>query len=462
MATLLLISSDGTLIESVKRTVESIDRLDLEVTGDVSQACARVGRSDVLVVVYHLREAHGVTAVPRLLQAMALGNRSVGMLVVSEDHHPAQGLGLLRLGVVDYLSRPLNLNRFASLVERLMVSAQRDCQKAGAVVAEDRSVDRAAAAGRVEPCPDGVAAEPDTLMEQVHQIAPLETTVLLEGETGTGKTRLGAIIHALSPRRDAPFVVVNCGALSVSLIESEMFGHVRGAFTGAHTDRIGKFTEAGRGTLFLDEIDSLPLPVQSKLLRAVEARVFESVGSNKSRTLEARLIVASNRPLSDEVTAGRFRADLYYRLNVVGFVIPPLRQRVSAIPGLAQEFLAEYSAKAGREIQGIAPEALQRLLAHSWPGNIRELRNVLERAVALCKEPIIGLVDLPAALRQTAPARAALHGAAASAPQGGRGSTSLARTTAAAQSGMIAPAVQRHGGNRLNTAAELGIIRKVL
>jgi DNA-binding NtrC family response regulator len=371
-----------------------------------------------------LKEAQGAIGVPRLLQAMALGNRSVGMLVVSEDHHPAQGLALLRLGVVDYLPRPLNLNRLSCLVERLVVSARLDCQKAGSLVAEDRSVDRAA--GRVEPCPDGVAAEPDTLLEQVHQIAPLDTTVLLEGETGTGKTRLGAIIHAISPRREAPFVVVNCGALSVGLIESEMFGHVRGAFTDAHTDRTGKFAEAGRGTLFLDEIDSLPVPVQSKLLRAVEARVFEPVGSNKSRALEARLIVASNRPLRDEVAAGRFRADLYYRLNVVGFVIPSLRQRVSAIPGLAQEFLAEYSAKTGREIQGIAPDALQRLLAHTWPGNIRELRNVLERAVALCKEPIIRLVDLPAALQQTAPARAARRGGAAGAPQGDRGWTALA------------------------------------
>jgi DNA-binding NtrC family response regulator len=215
--------------------------------------------------------------------------------------------------------------------------------------------------------------------------------------------------------------------------------------------------------LFLDEIDSLPLPVQSKLLRAVEERVFEPVGSNRSRTLEARLIVASNRPLKDEVAAGRFRADLYYRLNVVGFVMPPLRERASAIPAMAQDFLAECSAKSGRDIQGIAPDALQRMVAHSWPGNVRELRNVLERAVALCKESIIGLADLPAALQRLAPAAAGANG---SAPDGSRSAaappTPLGRTKAVAESGVIADALQRNGGNRQKAAAELGISRKTL
>jgi DNA-binding NtrC family response regulator len=461
MATLLLISSDETLVESVEEAVESIDGFDLEVLADVNQACGNVGRRDVLVVVYHLTEGTAVTGVPRLLQAAALGNRSIGILVVSEVHHPAQGLALLRLGVVDYLVRPLDLNRLSYLVELLAVSARVDCRPAASAVAEAAPVETVAAPA--EPCPDDVAAEAETILEQVHQIAPLDTTVLLEGETGTGKTRLGAIIHELSPRREAPFVVVNCGALSVSLIESEMFGHVRGAFTGADTDRTGKFAEAGRGTLFLDEIDSLPLPVQSKLLRAVEARVFEPVGSNKSRALEARLIVASNRPLKHEVAAGRFRADLYYRLNVVSFMMPPLRQRVSAIPDLAQDFLTEFSTKHGKDVQGIASDALDSLLVHTWPGNIRELRNVLERAVAFCKQSVIGLADLPAALQRLAPGRAR---GAPSAPQASQSaaaqSSSLAETKAVAESGVIVEALERNGGNRQKAAAELGISRKTL
>ena len=171
-------------------------------------------------------------------------------------------------------------------------------------------------------------------MEQVRRVAALETTILLGGETGTGKTRLARLIHELSPRRDLPFLVVNCGALSTTLIESELFGHVKGAFTGADRDHIGKFAEVGRGTLLLDEIDSLPPALQAKLLRAVEERLFEPVGSNSSLPVQARLIAASNRALDQEAAANRFRSDLYYRLNVISFTLPPLRDRRDIDPAL--------------------------------------------------------------------------------------------------------------------------------
>ena len=217
--------------------------------------------------------------------------------------------------------------------------------------------------------------------------------------------------------REQPFLVVNCGALSASLIESEMFGHVKGAFTGAEADRVGKFAEVGKGTLFLDEVDSLPLPLQAKLLRAVEERVFEPVGSNRSQPMQARLIVASSRPLEQEVAAGRFRVDLYYRLNVVAFTIPPLRERKEVIPHMVRGFLDESSARAGRPVQGIAPEALEALQEHSWPGNIRELRNVIERAVVLCPSHVIHLEDLPELFHRAAPtAPSPTRSVAASAP----------------------------------------------
>ena len=222
------------------------------------------------------------------------------------------------------------MNRLAYLVELLMISSLHDVRGAAHPAVED--LDVAPGPGLEGPPLDSEVTGPDRMMEQVHRIAPMDTTILLEGETGTGKTRLAGLIHGLSPRRGKPFLVVNCGALSESLIESEMFGHVRGAFTGADADRTGKFAGAGRGTLFLDEVDSLPLSVQSKLLRAVEARVFEPVGSNRSQTLHARLIVACNRPLDQEVAAGRFRADLFYRLNVIAFVMPPLRHRIATVP----------------------------------------------------------------------------------------------------------------------------------
>src|SRR5262245_12015043 len=196
-----------------------------------------------------------------------------------------------------------------------------------------------------DPFFDAFPPEMTLMREQVKRVVPQQTTLLLTGETGTGKTRLARLLHELSPRRGEPFLVVDCGAVSPNLIESEMFGHVKGAFTGADRDRPGKFAAAGRGTLLLDEINSLPLPLQSKLLRAVDDRVFEPVGSERGQPLRARLIAATNVPLDDEVAAARFRADLYFRINVVGLYLPPLRDRRASIGPLAQRFLAELAAR---------------------------------------------------------------------------------------------------------------------
>jgi DNA-binding NtrC family response regulator len=250
------------------------------------------------------------------------------------------------------------------------------------------------------------------------------------------------------------------------LIESEMFGHRRGAFTGADRDRTGKFEDAGTGTILLDEVDSLPPSLQVKLLRVVEERVFEPVGSNGSRPMRARLIAASNRNLDHEITAGRFRSDLYYRLNVVGFTLPPLREQKWMIEPIANQCLADFSARRGREPGSLRDNVVQALSDYTWPGNIRELRNVIERAVALCSGLDIQLGDLPEALqprnglRSNSAASGAsswsISPAALTLPQ------SLNATRKEVEAARISEVLGKHGNNRLRAAAELGISRMTL
>jgi two-component system response regulator HydG len=289
------------------------------------------------------------------------------------------------------------------------------------------------------------------LREQVRRIVPQDVSLLLTGETGTGKTRLARLIHDLSPRRDEPFLIVDCGSLASNLIESEIFGHVRGAFTGADRQRSGKFAAAGRGTLVLDEINSLPLSLQSKLLRAVDERVFEAVGSNKSEALEARLIAITNTSLEAEVAASRFRADLYYRINVVGFYLQPLSTRPGAIARLARKFMFEFATRNRPDVSGITVEALHVLEQYKWPGNVRELRNVMERAVALCHGPNVEVADLPEAVRSgSTPSFGVSQPPTPWQASVDRDKNEIER---------IRFVLDKHNNNRLRAAAELGLSR---
>lgn len=243
---------------------------------------------------------------------------------------------------------------------------------------------------------EGIVGESPALravLRKVQQVAPVETTVLLTGETGTGKELVARAIHAGSTRHRHPLIKVNCGAIPQGVVESELFGHERGAFTGALQRRIGRFELAHRGTLFMDEVGELPLDTQVKLLRVLQEGEFERVGSTQAQTVDVRLVAATNRNLEQEVAEGRFRSDLYYRLNVFPIHIPPLRERRSDIPLLARHFLAHFRRKLAKPFKGITAASMARLEHYDWPGNIRELQNVLERACVLATGPIVEIGD---------------------------------------------------------------------
>jgi len=249
----------------------------------------------------------------------------------------------------------------------------------------------------------GKSASMQRIYQLIEKVAPSKATVLITGESGTGKELIARAIHFNSPRRDLPFISVNCGALPETLLESELFGHERGAFSGAVNLRKGRFELAHEGTLFLDEISEMSPPLQVKLLRVLQEMEFERVGGSQTLRVDVRMVAASNRILKEEVAQRRFRSDLYYRLNVVHVHLPPLRDRTDDIPLLVNHFLAKYSQEGGRSLIIIEPEALRCLLEYSWPGNVRELENVIERAVILSNGERIMVKDLPQEVREPGP-----------------------------------------------------------
>jgi formate hydrogenlyase transcriptional activator len=247
----------------------------------------------------------------------------------------------------------------------------------------------------------GSSASLAVVVRMIDRVAPTDTTVLIIGETGTGKELVARAVHNRSARRSRPLVKINCGAIASGLIESELFGHVKGAFTGALERRTGRFELADRGTLFLDEVGELPLDMQVKLLRVLQEQEFEPVGSSRTMKVDVRVIAATNRNLEQEVAAGRFRADLFYRLNVLPITVPPLRERRDDLPQLAMFFVQKHAKRVGRAVDGVSRESLERLANYAWPGNVRELENVIERALVLSHG---GVLDVAQGLVPAQPA----------------------------------------------------------
>lgn len=293
----------------------------------------------------------------------------------------------LRLGAIDYLTKPV-------VDDELRISLERGL-RTQALQSENVQL-----RGRIESTfgLEGVVGQ-DTRMQRifdtVRAVAASRTTVLMTGESGVGKSLIAGSIHQASPRKDAPYVELSCGSIPETLLESELFGHVKGAFTGAHADKAGRFLAADGGTLFLDEINSASPGMQLKLLRVLQERKFEPVGSNETIEVDARVILASNQPLEQLVASGQFREDLYYRINVVKIEVPPLRERVGDIPVLAEQFLESQGKQLGRTFAGFTSDAIDALRRYSYPGNVRELSNIIERAAVLAQGQTITREDLP-------------------------------------------------------------------
>jgi two-component system, NtrC family, response regulator HydG len=454
---MLVISDDPSLIDPIGGVIRSIEGLKHETLANIEAAHSYESWDRVALVLIHLKRSGPDDEIVRLLRMIAGARRPVATLVVADRLDSDQGPALLRMGVADYLGRPLDLARLSHLADVLTVRA-RNASRGPAAGLADRP-ERAPAV----PTPFDPSAEDDQLMDQVRRVASQNTTILLGGETGTGKTRLARRVHELSNRRAEPFVVINCGSLTASQLETEMFGHARGSLEGPRKDRPGKFAEVGRGTLFLDEIDAMPMSLQPRLLKVVEDRVFETGGANKAVPIQARLIAASNRDLQQEVEDGQFRSDLYYRLNVIGLQLPPLRERRGSISSLASTFIDEASDRDGAGVESISEPALRTLEEYDWPGNIRELKNTIERAVALASGPEIVPDDLPEAITRRDLAtirRAAFRPVALPVPIGAN--STLAEIKRDAELARITEALEKHSNNRLRAACELGISRMTL
>ena len=348
----------------------------------------------------------------------------------------------LKGGARDYLTKPLDIEEV-----KLTLTKALDHQR---LAEENRRLKMRLSAHQRYSKIIGESPAMKKVFETMAMVAPTGATVLITGGSGTGKELVAEAIHRDSPRAEQPLIRVNCAALPENLLESELFGHEKGAFTGAVARRAGRFETADKGTIFLDEVAEMSPQTQAKLLRVLENSSFEPLGSSRTIEVDIRIIAATNRNLKEELEAGRFREDLYYRLAVVPIYLPPLRERPEDIPVLAARFLEVYSERVGRPVTGFSPEALEAMLAYPWPGNVRELENAVERGVIICRKETIGVTCLPEEV-VGGPGR---DGKAPSAPRGG--------TLGEMELDIIRRTLEEAGGNRSEAARRLGISRQTL
>jgi two-component system response regulator HydG len=408
--------------------------------GSTAVEMVRARAFDLILMDIRMIKVSGLQA---LTEIKAL-NPAIPVIIMTAFSSVETAVEALKTGAYDYLTKPLDFDELRLTMERAMehISLKEENrllrESLGSQFDLRNIIGRSQAMFR--------------LLETVAQVAPTEATVLIAGESGTGKEMIAGAIHFNSLRKGFPFVKINCAAITETLLESELFGHEKGAFTGAYRRKEGRFSQAHRGSLFLDEISEMSAAMQVKLLRFLQEREFSRVGGEEAIKVDVRVIAATNKDLLQEIDAGRFRDDLFYRLNVVNLTIPPLRQRKEDIPLLAQHFLRVFSDKNRKQMKGFTPQAMDRLLRHDWPGNVRELMNAVERGVVLSRAEYLGEEQLPLisgapqSKKETAP--------------GEPGSAALPLDEV--EKATILNTLEAVGGNKSEAARRLGITRKTL
>ena len=381
----VLVADDDASARSAMQTLLGQEGFEVVLAedGPSAIACFEDVGADVLVTDLRMPGMDGIEVMRRVREM----NPDVVAVLATSSADVATAVRAMQEGAEHYLTKPVQMDELVFVIRRAL---ERRKLKNEATELRSRLKDRLRF--------DNIVGSSPAIQEVfniIEQVAPSKASVLVTGESGTGKELVAQAIHEHSPRASAPFVKLHCAALAETILESELFGHEKGSFTGAMGRREGRFKQADAGTLFLDEIGEISPAIQVKLLRFLQERAFERVGGNETVKVDVRIIAATNRDLASEVAAGKFREDLYYRLNVVNIEMPPLRARPSDLLPLADHFLARFSKENGKKIEGFSEDALERITTYRWPGNIRELENVIERGVVLCDGPTLTAKHLP-------------------------------------------------------------------
>lgn len=444
---ILLVDDDTIILDSLSEFLR-LERYEVQTAKSVEEALATLARQPAHIVItdVNIPGADGF----ELLRTIRDRWPDIVSIVITAYGTIESAVEAIKMGAYDYLTKPLADDEVRLVVQRALQQQS--------LLRENRTLKQQLGMRYSLENVVGHDYRMLKIFDLVETVAETKTTVLISGESGTGKSLVARAIHQRSDRANKPFIEVSCGAIPESLLESELFGHTKGSFTGAVADKDGKFKAAEGGTIFLDEINSASPGFQVKLLRVLQEKKYEPVGSNKTATADVRVILASNVDLKREVEAGRFRQDLYYRINVVTIPMPPLVERLGDIPLLAEHFLAKYRAETKKEVHGFTPEAINALQRYHWPGNVRELENAVERAVVLSKSRQIAPEDLPASVLDDRPASAP----GAPADPGVYKPMSLKDALEDPERRIIEAALRANNWNRQTTAAVLDINRTTL